>query len=73
MTLADHLADVRGRLLRNEYPNEAAVSGGIVRRVLEALGWPIYSFCLCRESVQMRGTQICLSSDQAKGTLSLGL
>lgn len=42
MTLADHLADVRERLLRNEYPNEAAISGGIVRRVLDTLGWPVY-------------------------------
>ena len=43
MTLEEHINDIRERLRNGEYPNEAAVSSGIVRKLLDALGWPVYS------------------------------
>lgn len=40
--LTTALADIRARLGRGEYSDEAKVSNGIVRRVLDLLGWPVY-------------------------------
>ena len=40
--LEQDISDIRENLQRGRYPNEAAVSQGIVRRVLATLGWPIY-------------------------------
>ena len=42
MTLKEHIDDIRKGLETNRYPNEAAVSQGIVLRLLGALGWPTY-------------------------------
>ena len=40
--LEQDISDIRENLQRGRYPNEAAVSQGIVRRLLATLGWPIY-------------------------------
>ena len=40
--LEQDIGDIRENLRRGRYPNEAAVSQGIVRRLLATLGWPIY-------------------------------
>ncbi len=40
--LAQDIGDIRENLRMGRYPNEAAVSQGIVRRLLATLGWPIY-------------------------------
>lgn len=42
MTLSEHLQDVRLGLREQRYPNESAISQGIVLRLLDALGWPTY-------------------------------
>lgn len=42
MALKEHIEDIRGGLEANRYPNEAAVSQGIVLRLLGALGWPTF-------------------------------
>lgn len=36
------VADIKERLERGEFLNEAAVSNGIVVRLLDVLGWGIY-------------------------------
>ena len=41
--LIEHILDIRKRLNRGEYESEAAISDGIVRRILEAVGWPRYN------------------------------
>lgn len=41
MTLKEHIDDVRSRLQKGIYIDEAAVSQRIVLRLLNALGWPI--------------------------------
>ena len=42
MTLSNHIEDIRAGIKAGRYANEAAVSQGIVLRVLQALGWPTY-------------------------------
>ncbi len=42
MTLKAHIDDIREKLEKGRYPNEAAVSQGIVIRLLEVLAWPKY-------------------------------
>lgn len=58
MDLAKHLADIQERLRRNEYPNEAAISGGIVRRVLDALGWPVYDPHVVYPEYSVKGRRV---------------
>lgn len=41
MTLKEHIDDIRDKLAKREFSNEAAVSKHIVCRLLEALAWPI--------------------------------
>ncbi len=40
--LIQHIVDIRNRLSQGEYDSEAAVSNGVVKRLLEAVGWPRY-------------------------------
>jgi predicted type IV restriction endonuclease len=42
MNLASHIEDVRAGIKAGRFKNEAAVSQGIVLRLLRELGWPIY-------------------------------
>lgn len=58
MTLPDHLAEIADRLRRNEYANEASISGGIVLRVLEALGWPIYDPQVVFREFSVKGRRV---------------
>lgn len=41
--LEEHIRDIKTRLGRNEYPNEQAISQGIVLRLLGGLGWDVYN------------------------------
>jgi predicted type IV restriction endonuclease len=43
MTLEDHIAEIRSGIKSGLYKNEAAVSQGIVLRLLQILGWPTYN------------------------------
>ena len=36
------IVDIRAGLIREDYQSEAAISDGVVRRLIEALGWPPY-------------------------------
>lgn len=42
MILKEHIDDIREGLKTNRYPDEAAVSQGIVLRLLGVLGWPTF-------------------------------
>lgn len=42
MTMTKHIEDVRAGIKAGRYGNEAAVSQGIVLRLLQALGWPTF-------------------------------
>jgi hypothetical protein len=39
----DDLLDIRTGIKAGRYVNEATVSQGIVQRLLNALGWPVYN------------------------------
>lgn len=43
MTLKEHIDEIRDNLEKGLYTNEAAVSNSIVRRLLDALDWPVYN------------------------------
>lgn len=43
MELAEHIRDIKTRLGKEEYPNEQAISQGIVLRLLQAMGWDVYN------------------------------
>jgi predicted type IV restriction endonuclease len=36
------LLDIRAGIKAGRYVNEATVSQGIIQRLLQALGWPVY-------------------------------
>ena len=42
MSLETTLTDIIARLRQGRFPNEQAISQGIVLRVLQELGWDIY-------------------------------
>ena len=42
MTLKEHIDDIRDRLKKGEFPNEATVCDDIVRRLVHELDWPRY-------------------------------
>lgn len=43
MNLSEHIEDVRRGIETVRYGNESAVSQGIVLRLLQSLGWPVYN------------------------------
>lgn len=43
MTLKDHIEEISKQLKQGAFTNEAAVSFGIIHRILEALEWPKYA------------------------------
>lgn len=43
MTLEEHIDDIRNQLKQGAFADEAAVSNGIVNRLLQALEWPIFT------------------------------
>ena len=42
MSLEKTITDIIARLRQGRFPNEQAISQGIVLRVLQELGWDIY-------------------------------
>jgi predicted type IV restriction endonuclease len=48
MTLETTLADIVSQLREGRYPNEQAISQGILLRVLQELGWPIWDMSSLR-------------------------
>ncbi len=43
MTLEEHIDDIRNQLKQGAFADEAAVSNGIVNRLLHTLDWPIFT------------------------------
>ena len=41
MSLKNHLNEIQIAIRGGQFPNEAAVSRGVVMRLLQALGWPV--------------------------------
>ena len=58
MALKEHIEDIRKGLETNRYPNEAAVSQGIVLRLLGALGCPTYDTQIVIPEYGVEGTRV---------------
>lgn len=56
--LAVTIAEIRGGLDRGEFPDEAAVSQGIVMPVLQALGWPVFAPKVVRKEYPIRSRKV---------------
>lgn len=50
--------DIRARLGRGEYPDEAKVSQGIVMRVLQDLGWPVFDTGVVVREYTIQGRRV---------------
>lgn len=57
-TLTQTIGDIRARLGRGEYQDEAKVSQGIVMRVLQDLGWPVFDTGVVVREYSIRGRRV---------------
>ena len=57
-TLTETIGDLRARLGRGEYGDEAKVSQGIVMRVLQDLGWPVFDTGVVVREYSIRGRRV---------------
>ena len=58
MTLKEHIDDIRNDLQKGIYIGEAAVSQGIVLRLLGALDWPTYNTQIVTPEYGVEGTRV---------------
>ena len=58
MTLKEHIDDIRDRLKKGEFPNEAAVCDDIVRRLVHELGWPRYQSHIVYPQYSVEGGRV---------------
>ena len=58
MTLKEHIEDIRKGLEAGQYGNEAAVSQGIVLRLLGALAWPTFNTQVVAPEYGVEGTRV---------------
>jgi predicted type IV restriction endonuclease len=58
MDLSKHIQEVRGGIKAGRYGNEAAVSQGIVLRLLQALGWPTYDTQIVCPEFSLSGRRV---------------
>mgnify|MGYP000694538242 CR=1 FL=1 len=58
MNLTQHIEDVRAGIKAGRYGNEAAVSQGIVLRLLQALGWPTYETQVVSPEFSLSGRRV---------------
>lgn len=56
--LTQTIGDIRARLGRGEYRDEAKVSQGIVMRVLQDLGWPVFDTGVVVREYSIRGRRV---------------
>ena len=68
MSLEEHILDIQDKLNNNKYPNEQAISQGVVLRLLETMGWPIYEPTLVIPEYRVNGRRVdfalCTQSDK---------
>lgn len=58
MTLKKHIDDIRSGLQKGIYINEAAVSQGVVLRLLNALDWPIFNTQIVHPQYLVAGRRV---------------
>ncbi len=58
MSLREDILDIRVKLEDSRYINEAAVSQGIVRRLLDSLSWPVYDTDILAPEYSLGGRRV---------------
>lgn len=58
MNLEDHISDIQNKLKNNQYPNEQSISQGIVLRILQAIGWPVYDTQMVIPEYSIEGRRV---------------
>ena len=59
MTLAEHIDEIRDKLKNEQYPNEAAISDGVVLRLLcDGLNWPRYDTRIVYREYPVQGGRV---------------
>lgn len=58
MTLQEHIDDIRDKLEKGMFVGEAAVSQGIVLRLLDALDWPIFNTQVVHPEYRVGGGRV---------------
>lgn len=58
MPLREDVFDIRAKLANGRYANEAAVSQGIVRRLLDSLAWPVYDTDIMAPEFSLGGRRV---------------
>ena len=56
--LREHLIEIQNGLTTGSFPNEAAISQGVVIRLLQALGWPVYDPQIVFPEYGVAGTRV---------------
>jgi predicted type IV restriction endonuclease len=56
--MEDDLVDIRNRIRAGRFPNEATVSQGIVRRLLDLLSWPVYDTDIVMPEYSVSGRRV---------------
>lgn len=58
MSLREDILDVRTKLKDGRFVNEAAVSQGVVRRLLDSLSWPVYDTDIVAPEYSLGGRRV---------------
>ncbi len=58
MSVREDILDIRTKLEDGRYVNEAAVSQGIVRRLLDSLSWPVYDTDILAPEYSLGGRRV---------------
>lgn len=58
MPLREDVFDIRAKLANGRYANEAAVSQGVVRRLLDSLSWPVYDTDITAPEFSLGGRRV---------------
>lgn len=67
MDLEQHIKDIRASIAAGRFTNEAAVSQGIVLRLLSALSWPYYDTQIVRPEYSLEGRRVDYALCDASG------
>ncbi len=58
MELKNHIEQIRDSIRLGQFVNEASVSQGIVLRILQSLGWPIFDACIVSPEYSVEGRRV---------------
>lgn len=58
MELRDHIPHIQESIRAGAFVNEASVSQGIVLRILQALGWPIFDSRIVSPEYGVEGRRV---------------